>query len=60
MTFETWKDDSAYAYFDDLDVSGWAWECLRRNSAYADDYRAELGGAGGMTARWNLRFPGRP
>ena len=33
-----WQDEAAYRHFDSLDLSGLAWECLRRNS----DYRANL------------------
>ncbi|WP_414651705.1 transcriptional regulator domain-containing protein, partial [Hyphomonas sp. UBA3201] len=32
-----WRDDKQYDHFDDLGVSGLAWECLRRNSRYRDD-----------------------
>ena len=33
-----WRDDRAYDHFDSLDVSGLAWECLRRNEGYRADY----------------------
>jgi hypothetical protein len=53
-----WRDDHAYDHFDDLDISGFAWECLRRNKTYRTDY-ARLREAGGASAGWGLRFPGR-
>ena len=33
-----WRDDQAYDHFDSLDLSGLAWECLRRNEDYCADY----------------------
>ncbi|MFZ5610284.1 MAG: transcriptional regulator domain-containing protein [Pseudomonadota bacterium] len=54
-----WRDEQAYAHFDDLGISGLAWECLRRNSHYRADYdRMQKGG--GAPADWGLRFPRRP
>lgn len=53
-----WRDDRAYDHFDDLDVSGLAWECLRRNESYRADYAAMLSGSGDPSV-WGLRFPGR-
>ncbi|MCB1734313.1 MAG: hypothetical protein H6981_12790 [Gammaproteobacteria bacterium] len=34
-----WTDPGDYAYTDDLDGSGWAWEFLRRNHRYCRDWR---------------------
>ena len=53
-----WRDAHAYDHFDHLDVSGLAWECLRRNDAYRADYAAIEAG-GGSPAKWGLRFRGR-
>ena len=41
-----WRDDKQYDHFDDLGVSGLAWECLRRNSRYRDDYELMREGGG--------------
>jgi hypothetical protein len=58
-----WRDEAAYAYFDDLDAEGLAWECLRRNVSYqvefgqSETYRSphpEVDDA--CRQRWGLRF----
>ncbi|WP_422392387.1 transcriptional regulator domain-containing protein [Nitratireductor thuwali] len=54
-----WRDDNQYAHFDELGISGLAWECLRRNTHYRKDYDMMQEG-GGAPADWGLRFPGRP
>jgi hypothetical protein len=51
-----WRDDQAYDYFDELDVSGLSWECLRRNDRYRADYALTRDGDG-APADWGLRFP---
>lgn len=33
-----WSDDGSYEYTSDLSAEGWAWEFLRRNRDYRDDY----------------------
>jgi hypothetical protein len=53
-----WRDAKAYAYFDDLDAPGLAWECLRRNPQYRDGYPEMKAGARSVT-EWGLRFPGQ-
>ena len=53
-----WRDDQAYDHFDSLDLSGLAWECLRRNQDYRADYERMQHG-GGVPADWGLRFPRR-
>jgi Family of unknown function (DUF6499) len=54
-----WHDASAYDYFDDLDASGLAWECLRRNPRYRAGFpMMDLGLL--PAGEWGLRFPGRP
>lgn len=52
-----WRDDRAYNHFDSLDVSGLAWECLRRNDRYRVTYARRHSDDGGATL-WGLRFPG--
>ena len=53
-----WRDDDEYDHFDDLGISGLAWECLRRNTHYRKDYDLMREG-GGAPADWGLRFPRR-
>ena len=53
-----WRDDQAYDHFDSLDLSGLAWECLRRNEDYCADYERMRHGSGAL-ADWGLRFPRR-
>jgi hypothetical protein len=61
-----WRSPSVYAYLDQLDPSGLAWEFLRRNPDYQRDYRTvtrnpartELSEA--LQRRWGLRFPVDP
>lgn len=52
-----WRDDRAYDHFDTLDLSGLAWECLRRNERYRASYSRMLREGSGA-AVWGLRFPG--
>ena len=61
-----WRSAAAYAYVDDLNPAGVAWEFLRRNSDYQRDYRAAARDAGGhaefsepLILRWGLPFPDR-
>lgn len=58
-----WRSDAAYAYLDDLDAEGLAWECLRRNTGYQDEYAAaQIGKIDGdavddlIRRHWGLRF----
>ena len=53
-----WFDEDAYRYFDTLDLTDLAWECLRRNAQYRQEYPLMAGGAKSATV-WGLRFPGR-
>ena len=53
-----WRDDHQYDHFDDLGISGLAWECLRRNLHYRKDYDLMREG-GSAPADWGLRFPCR-
>jgi len=53
-----WFDNDAYRHFDTLDVAGLAWECLRRNAHYRQQYPLMVRGKA-SPAVWGLRFPGR-
>lgn len=60
-----WRADSAYDVIDRAGVDHLAWECLRRNGGYQQDY-ATLRANGAldlplpetMVRRWGLRFRG--
>ena len=60
-----WRDASAYDYVLDLAPTQLAWEFLRRNPSYQDDFRrltaisAPLDHSA-LIARWCLCFRGRP
>lgn len=51
-----WRSETDYDYIENLDASGLAWECLRRNPRYRAAFPT-------MTdveaAAWGLRFPCR-
>ena len=38
MTLD-WKNEEDYAYCNDLDANGWAFEFLRRNPEYQNEWR---------------------
>jgi hypothetical protein len=42
MAKRDWKNDADYEFAKDLDLNCWAWEFLRRNSDYRDDWDKEL------------------
>ena len=57
-----WRDASAYDYIQDLDPAAIAWEFLRRNPAYQQDYKAVMQhdqdnkpAIKALAARWGLR-----
>lgn len=61
-----WRSSAGYDYVRDLTASDLAWEWLRRNKDYAQDF-ATLAKAGADTERaaallepWGLRFRGEP
>lgn len=61
-----WRDASAYDYIHDLSPEELAWEWLRRNDSYREDYRRaarrkRLSGseATEFAREWGLRFPGQ-
>lgn len=33
-----WQNGHTYDFLENLNVGGYAWECLRRNREYQDDY----------------------
>ena len=62
-----WRTAIRYDHVDILSGSGLAWEWLRRNEAYNQDFEtfsAHTKEASALTAkireRWRLRFPGQP
>lgn len=68
MTPDTshWRLPTRYAHLDDLNASDLAWEWLRRNDEYNQDFEAydsALVGRQELTDKirqqWGLRFPGR-
>ncbi len=64
-----WRAKSSYDFMDLVGVDDLAWECLRRNRAYQQDYAGlrrdkalDLPMPEDMEFRWGLRFrgPGAP
>jgi hypothetical protein len=63
----TWRISTAYDYVNDLDAPDLAWEFLRRNPEYQQDYK-RLRGRGfddekaelALSNKWGLSFRGRP
>ncbi len=62
-----WRISTAYDYVNDLDAPDFAWEFLRRNPEYQQDYKrlrdrgpddekAEIA----LSNKWGLSFRGRP
>lgn len=63
MGSRDWRVASDYDYVDELDLSGLAWEFLRRNPDYQREYAVLSadgaclpGPGGGLSPRWGLRF----
>ena len=59
-----WRSASAYAHAYEFDLREFAWEYLRRNPDYQQDYRAAVRRAERrpverIAVRWGLRFPFR-
>jgi hypothetical protein len=59
-----WRSASAYAHAYEFDPRDFAWEYLRRNPGYRQDYsaavrRGERRQAETLAVRWGLRFPFR-
>ena len=62
-----WRSSQAYDHIDNLTASDLAWEWLRRNEAYNEDFAALSDTdtdphalTDRIRQRWGLRFPGRP
>lgn len=62
----TWRISTAYDYVNELDAPDLAWEFLRRNPEYRQDYnRLKQRGLGddqaaaALSAKWGLSFRGR-
>lgn len=60
-----WRDEAAYDYLDQVPAAGFAWEWLRRNAHYQQDYQSLRRKSPEMNnfeeviqRRWGLRFPG--
>ncbi len=58
-----WRHDNAYDYVEQLDPACLAWEFLRRNRKYQDDYKGipkqkRETASDTLTKIWGLRFPG--
>ena len=62
-----WQSNATYSYIDHLDVADIAWEWLRRNQEYQNDFaryirmegvEAQSAQASSMAERWGVRFPG--
>ena len=58
-----WRSPAAYAYLNDLDLAGFAWEFLRRNPDYRRNFRSVVGKPKRQTqlaqqpvTHWGLRF----
>jgi hypothetical protein len=65
---ESWRSQDAFAYLDRVQRAGFAWEFLRRNPDYREDYeRMSRDAASGtpialeaalaLSRRWGLSFP---
>lgn len=62
-----WRSAARYDHVEKLTASGLAWEWLRRNEAYNQDFEALSGKETDTTVltekirqRWRLRFPSKP
>lgn len=62
-----WRSSAAYEHVDEMSASDLAWEWLRRNDAYDEDFQALIDQRADpqtLTDRirqhWRLRFPGGP
>ncbi|MDR6624496.1 transcriptional regulator domain-containing protein [Caulobacter segnis] len=56
-----WRSADAYDYLDELSAADLAWEYLRRNPDYQNEFQTASQGQGQdtLSARWGLRFPRR-
>jgi hypothetical protein len=57
-----WRSPEAYSKLQNADRTGLAWECLRRNPEYQEQYRSLANTSGGAPAefreKWGLSFRG--
>ena len=57
-----WRSTEAYSHVQNADLTGLAWECLRRNPEYRKKYRALENPLNGAPAefrrKWGLSFRG--
>ena len=62
-----WRSPAAYAHTKTISAAGFAWEYLRRNQEYQEDFLAASADGNPradrlerFVRRWGLRFPKRP
>lgn len=62
-----WRSPAAYIHVKRIPVAGFAWEYLRRNDDYLNDFQTIAGtktpateALDAFARRWGLRFPARP
>ena len=62
-----WRSSTAYEHVEEISASDLAWEWLRRNDAYDEDYEELRKGKTDVQTmtdkirrRWGLRFPHGP
>lgn len=62
-----WRSPPSYGYIDNLFAPDLAWEWLRRNGGYQQDYARSVYPTADadrlavmMRERWGVRFPDRP
>jgi hypothetical protein len=53
MTNQDWRNPDDYSYTAALGAEGWAWEFLRRNPVYRNDW-VEIDGRPGVKSPWGL------
>ncbi len=58
MKNDAWQPSAAYLYVLHLKGPDLAWEFLRRNPRYRDDWTRAVHGTGDVT-HWGLSFPSR-
>ncbi|WP_366048888.1 DUF6499 domain-containing protein [uncultured Bartonella sp.] len=56
--FLNWRDSENYIYLDNYNSDEFAWEFLRRNKSYQDEYNKKKT-SNVSAVKWGLEFPGR-